>query len=81
VKVKHKDRHFDTNKVIGAESQAVLNTLTEVGFQDAFKNGRSPWKGTFARKGTTSRMMTASMPKIVFDQMAAPDPKIMDGSL
>jgi hypothetical protein len=32
-----KGRHFDTIEVIEAESQAVLNTLTEHNFQDAFK--------------------------------------------
>jgi hypothetical protein len=30
-------RNFDTVEMIEAESQAVLNTLTEHGFQDAFK--------------------------------------------
>jgi hypothetical protein len=39
LKIKLKDRHFDTVEVIEAESQAVLNTLTEHDFQDAFKNG------------------------------------------
>jgi hypothetical protein len=34
--MKLKDRHFDTVQVIEAESQAVPNTLTENGFQDAF---------------------------------------------
>jgi hypothetical protein len=33
-----KGRHFDTIEVIEAESQAVLKTLTEHDFQDAFKN-------------------------------------------
>jgi hypothetical protein len=37
LKIKLKDRHFDTTEVIEAESQAVLNTLTEHDFQDAFK--------------------------------------------
>jgi hypothetical protein len=32
-----KCRHFDTTEVIEAESQEVLNTLTEHDFQDAFK--------------------------------------------
>jgi hypothetical protein len=32
-----KGSHFDTIDVIKAESQAVLNTLTEHDFQDAFK--------------------------------------------
>jgi hypothetical protein len=61
--------------VIEAEPQAVLNTLTENDFQDAFKNGRSAGDVAYASKGTTSRMIVASKPK-VFDQMAAPDPKI-----
>jgi hypothetical protein len=29
--------HFDTMEVIEADSRAVLNTLTELDFQDAFK--------------------------------------------
>jgi hypothetical protein len=30
--------HFDTTQVIEAELQAILNSLTEHDFQDAFKN-------------------------------------------
>jgi hypothetical protein len=37
VKIKLKSRHFDTNEAIEAESQVVLNTLTERDFQGAFK--------------------------------------------
>jgi hypothetical protein len=36
MKIKLKGRHLDTTEVIGTESQAVLNTLTERDFQDAF---------------------------------------------
>jgi hypothetical protein len=36
LKVKLKGRHFDRMEVVEAESQAVLNTLREHGFQDAF---------------------------------------------
>jgi hypothetical protein len=36
LKIKLKCHHFDTVEVIEAESQAVLNTLTEHDFQDAF---------------------------------------------
>jgi hypothetical protein len=36
-KIKLKGRHSDTIEVIEAESQAVLNTLTEHGFQYSFK--------------------------------------------
>jgi hypothetical protein len=35
--MKLKGRHFETIEVIEAESQVVLNTLTEHDFQDAFK--------------------------------------------
>jgi hypothetical protein len=37
LKIKLKGRHFDTTEVMEAESQAVLNILTEHDFQDAFK--------------------------------------------
>jgi hypothetical protein len=40
VKIKLNGRHFDTIEVIEAESQAVLNALTERDFEDAFKNKR-----------------------------------------
>jgi hypothetical protein len=49
-----------------AEYQAVLNTLTKLYFQDAFKNGRSAGNGAYAPKGTTSRVMLASRPKVRF---------------
>jgi hypothetical protein len=60
--------------VINAESQVVLNTLTEHDFQDMFKNGRSPESGTYTWKGTTLRVMWPVGPKLVFDQIAAPGP-------
>jgi hypothetical protein len=37
LKTKLKGRHFDTTEVMEAEPQAVLNSLTEQNFQDAFK--------------------------------------------
>jgi hypothetical protein len=37
LKIKLKDRHFDTTEVIEPEPQAVLTTLTKHNFQDAFK--------------------------------------------
>jgi hypothetical protein len=37
LKIRLKGRHSDSIEVIEAESQAVLNTLTEHDFQDAFK--------------------------------------------
>jgi hypothetical protein len=35
--IKLKGRHFDTTEVMEAESQAVLNALTEQDFQDPIK--------------------------------------------
>jgi hypothetical protein len=37
LKIKLRHRHFDTVDVFEAESQVVLNTLTEHSFQNAFK--------------------------------------------
>jgi hypothetical protein len=37
LKILLKGRHFDRIEVIEAESQTMLNTLTERDFQDAFK--------------------------------------------
>jgi hypothetical protein len=47
LKIKLNGRHFDTIEVMEAESQAVLNTLTD-DFQDAFKNGRRAGNGAYA---------------------------------
>jgi hypothetical protein len=54
----------DTPEVIEAESHEVLNTLTEHDFQDALQNSRSAGNDEHAQKGTTSRVMVASRPKI-----------------
>jgi hypothetical protein len=37
-------RHFDTIEVLEADSHAVLNSLTEHGFQIAFKNWQKRWE-------------------------------------
>jgi hypothetical protein len=50
LKVELKGRHFDTVKVIEAESQAVLNTLTEHDFQNAFKNDKR-WERSICADG------------------------------
>jgi hypothetical protein len=44
LKIKLKDGHFDTTEVMEAGSQAVLNTLTEHDFQDAFKKWQKHWE-------------------------------------
>jgi hypothetical protein len=61
--------------VVKGEWQAVLNTLTEHDFQDAFKNGRR------AFKETPSRVMVVSRPEVNFNHIASPVPEIMDGSV
>jgi hypothetical protein len=40
MKLKLKGRRFDTNEEIQAESQRVLDTLTEKDFQEAFQKWR-----------------------------------------
>jgi hypothetical protein len=62
LKIKVTGRHFDTLEVIEAESQAMLNTLTEQDSQDAFKK----WLKHLGMVHTTSRMMVASRPKLNF---------------
>jgi hypothetical protein len=47
LKINLKGRHFDTIDVIGAELQAVLNTLTEHDFQDALTNERRAGNGAY----------------------------------
>jgi hypothetical protein len=64
LKIKLKGRHFGRTEVIEAESQTMLNTLTEHDFQDAFKNGRRAGNDAYARKGATSRVMVASGPNV-----------------
>jgi hypothetical protein len=44
MKIKLKGRHFDIIEIIEAESQAVLNTLIEHNFQDAFKKWQKHWE-------------------------------------
>jgi hypothetical protein len=44
LKVRLRGRHFHTFEVIEAESQAVLNILTDHDFQVAFKTWRKRWE-------------------------------------
>jgi hypothetical protein len=66
LKIKLKSRNFDTTEVVEAELLAVLNTLTEHYFQGAIRYGRSAGNSAYARKGTTSRVMVSSRPKVSF---------------
>jgi hypothetical protein len=62
VKLKLKGRQFDTIEEIQAESQRVLDTVTEKGFQEAFQNGGDGGTGVYMREGTTSRVMVDDRP-------------------
>jgi hypothetical protein len=64
LKIKLEGCHFDTTEVMEAESQTVLISLTEHDFQVAFKNGRRAGNGAYELKGTTSRVMVPSRPKV-----------------
>jgi hypothetical protein len=44
LKIKLNGRHFDTIEVVEADSQAVLNTLTDHNFQYAFKTWWKCWE-------------------------------------
>jgi hypothetical protein len=79
--MKLKGRHFETTEVTEAESQVVLNTLTNTTSRYHLKHGRRAGKGKYARKGIISRAMVASRPKVsFFDKTAEPVPDIIDGS-
>jgi hypothetical protein len=80
LKMKLKDLHFDTTKVIETVSQAVLNTLTEHDFRISLKMAE-PWNSAYALERTISRVVVASRLKFSFDHMAVPVPEIMDCSL
>jgi hypothetical protein len=69
--------------MIKADKQAVLNTLTEHDFQDAFKKKKAEEMGTLhtSRSGLVRGRCWLVGPKSVFDQMAAPVLESMDGSL
>jgi hypothetical protein len=56
IKLKLKGRRFDTIEEIQADSQRVLETLTENDFQKAFLKKRRRWEET------TSRVMAANRP-------------------
>jgi hypothetical protein len=58
----------------------VLNSLTEHGFQDAFTKWPR-WERCIRVEGGSFEVMLASSTKLVIEQMAAPVPGIMDGSL
>jgi hypothetical protein len=60
--LKMRGHRVDTTEEIQAESQSVLDTLTEKDFQEAFQNGGEGGTGVYMREGTTSRVMAADRP-------------------
>jgi hypothetical protein len=61
--------------VIEAESQTVLNTLTEHDFQDAFQKWQKRWEWCIRTDGPISKLMVVNRSKVSFNQMAAPVPE------
>jgi hypothetical protein len=51
LKIKLKGRRCETIEVIEAESQAVLNTLTQHDFQDEFKRRQKCWEWCICAEG------------------------------
>jgi hypothetical protein len=51
MKLKLKGRRFDTMEEIQAESQTVLDTVTEKDFQEAFQKWRRRWDGCLRAGG------------------------------
>jgi hypothetical protein len=51
LKIRLKGHHFDTVEVVVAESLVVRKTLTEYGFQDAFKKWQKHWERRICVEG------------------------------
>jgi hypothetical protein len=64
--------------MIEAEPQAMLNSVAEQNFQDAYKLQKH-WERCIRAEGDDSRVMVASRPKVIL-QMAVPVPEIVDSS-
>jgi hypothetical protein len=64
LKIKPKNRHSDTVDVIEAESQAVLNTLTEHNFQDEFKMAKTLKTVHSGRRELLRGVWVVSKPKV-----------------
>jgi hypothetical protein len=55
LKIKLKGRQSDRIEMIEAESQAVLNTLAEHDFQDAFKKWQRHWEQCISAEGDSGQ--------------------------
>jgi hypothetical protein len=61
-----KGRHFDTTEVVEVESQSVLNTFTQHGFQDEFMKWQKLWELWIRAEGDHFEVRVASGPKVNF---------------
>jgi hypothetical protein len=67
LKIKLKGHHFDTIEVIEAESQAVLNTLTNTTSRMHLKAWQKCWEQCLRAEGdATARVMVAGRSKVSF---------------
>jgi hypothetical protein len=62
MKLKLKGRRFGTTEDIHAESQRVIDSLTEKDFQEAFQKWRRRWDRCLHAGVTTSSVMAADRP-------------------
>jgi hypothetical protein len=72
---------INATDVTEAESQVVMNNLAEHYFQDAFKMSEALRTVHTRGSGLLWGWWWLVGPKLFFDQIAAPVPEIMDGSL
>jgi hypothetical protein len=81
MKLKLKGHRFDTIEEIQAESQRVLDTLTEKDFRKRSKNGGDGGTGVYMREGTTSRVTAADRPYGEFYDFYSVSPKNFGSTL
>jgi hypothetical protein len=81
MKLKLKGRRFDTTEEIQAESQRVLDTVTEKDFSKRSKNGGDGGTGVCMREGTASRVMAANRPNSEFYDFYSVSPEYFGYSL
>jgi hypothetical protein len=66
LKIKVRDRNFEPIETIEAESQVVLNTLREHGFQDSFKTWQKHWERWIREEGSYFKGDGDQWPKVSF---------------
>jgi hypothetical protein len=82
LQIKLNVQHFHKIEAMETESQAVLNTLTEDDFQNSFKKTARALGNWPTRRRRLLRLLCWPIDqKVVFDQLVASVPEIMDDSL